>query len=458
MGGKNVYVGAVLLIGLLAALPVEAGGGQASQRACPPLTSCVFRNLTATGTLTSAGATSLNGGCFVSSGSGNTLQCSTSMSTNQNFGSGTNSQLNWGTGFISIGDGSAASPQFRVQSDTNTGLYSVGADQLGVATNGARSFNFNAIAGRLEGTTSTQRLALNAADGSSLVNGLSDMTATNTRIYLRAGGNGIELSGGNFTTGFVATALSLQTDANSGRLYWTPSATVATAPPVDLGGAPHWALQQRSYGVDMGTEGGGSAPTWSNTPKLAGAAVTFTITDAAVATSTVVATGGWGTWDSRDSNTAAAAASKSDFLTTPFLTLARRPRWCQRVLVPNTSSIRVWAGLATAVAGSSDTPATSSVAFRFSTAAGDTNWAWCTGAGTVACTATTAVPTAAGDLLCIDCREGSACTWWINGVAVTRQTASLPVSTTKVGALYSVEALAASSRSLRAGHISIETN
>jgi len=73
-------------------------------------------------------------------------------------------------------DGTAAAPAWSWWNDTNTGIYRIGADQIGVSTAGVRSFNFNATAGTLEGTTSSADLVLNSITGARLRYVLSSVT------------------------------------------------------------------------------------------------------------------------------------------------------------------------------------------------------------------------------------------------------------------------------------------
>lgn len=71
-------------------------------------------------------------------------------------------------GVVWLGPGSIGAPSLAFAADSNTGLYNTGADQLGVQTGGARSFNFSATAGKLEGITSTPALLLDNSSGACL--------------------------------------------------------------------------------------------------------------------------------------------------------------------------------------------------------------------------------------------------------------------------------------------------
>ncbi len=114
-----------------------------------------------TGTLNQTGSTaSIANQCITVSGGVTTFSCAPQTSTNQGISMGSNGVVNASAGFISMGVGSFGVPQIYFQGDNNTGFYWVGADQIGITTGGARSFNFNATSGTLEGTTSSGALSL----------------------------------------------------------------------------------------------------------------------------------------------------------------------------------------------------------------------------------------------------------------------------------------------------------
>ena len=74
---------------------------------------------------------------------------------------------------ISVGDGSVTAPAVNFSADTNTGLYRIGADNLGVAIAGAKAAEFD----------SSGNLVLNSKN----LTGVADFTATGT-LTLPAGG------------------------------------------------------------------------------------------------------------------------------------------------------------------------------------------------------------------------------------------------------------------------------
>jgi predicted small integral membrane protein len=79
--------------------------------------------------------------------------------------------------------------------------------------------------------------------------------------------------------------------------------------------------------------------------------------------------------------------------------------------------------LSSAAPTASDTLSANNMAmFRFSTAASDTVWQACTADGTTQTCTSTAVPPVAyqAQVLSIDCREGTSCVFWIDGVAAYR--------------------------------------
>jgi hypothetical protein len=166
--------------------------------------------------------------------------------------------------------------------------------------------------------------------------------------------------------------------------------------------------------------------------------------------------------DVRTSVTTAAAASTSTAIASAaFVRRDHGFRWCQVLAASAKSNARFWFGLSTALPGASDTPAaTDFIAFRSSTAAGDTNLQICSKDGaTQSCTDTTAslsTGTASPQTLCIDCRESGACTAWVDGAAKVRKTSNLPTLTTKLAPFFTVETLAASALTLYAGPVTVE--
>lgn len=384
-------------------------------------------------------------------------------STSGAYQSGSN--CNGGGGCFTAGPGTAPLPAFSFILDPNTGLYNTAADQLGVSVAGARSFNFTSTAGVLDGTSANAKLTLNDVTGSEL---------NYSGTLFRLAGGSATLSGGGLSiastraplTFASSTASTLQIDSNTGRGYWQNSATVATSPPFDFGGGMQPVLQKRTYVIDVGMVSA-AAPTFQAPPRSSAGTVTVAVVDGAAANG-ALAGATPNLQNFRVSNNSAALGNISSLdSSSDWIDIGAGPRWCQRVALGNNpgaalSSIRAWVGMASALPGASNAPATHNVSFRFSTSAGDTAWQYCYGAGATTCATTGVIPqdNSAGlgafDTLCIDCREGSACTWWVNGVAKARQTSGLPSSA--MSPIYSVENIAAASRWLGAGSISVELN
>ncbi len=433
--------------------------------------------------LKTLGSVNLGNGCvLVNTGAGTTqFSCAPFMATNQNFSSGANSILSWGAGFVSMGVGSAAIPQVYFSGDTNNGFYSPAADNIGVTTNGTRSFVFNATAGVLEGPTTANKLTLGAT--SSLTTADSTVSAGTSNVTLNPGSGYIDAFGplrnttasvgvtvddpdGFQLVGVIATAMAgrakaFQSNSTDGRVYWAPTTPTAQTPPIDIGGFPHPVMQRHVFGLDMGFESSATPTFYPATPRLGGASATVTVVDAAASATQAIGANPV-TYDARTSVTTAAIASISTVITSAFIRRATQsPRWCQKVSLSTAANIRVWLGIASALPGSNDSPATSHEAFRYSTTAGDSKWQACYGNGVgTTCVDTGVAPSALTttfDTLCIDCIEGgtTACVWWVNGVAKLRQTAGLGAGYPLLP-FYSVEARAASAVTLYAGNSSVE--
>jgi len=361
------------------------------------------------------------------------------------------------------GAGSATVPSFTFTSDSNTGLYSVGADQIGVTTGGVRGFNFSATPGYLEGTTSTPKLILDGITGASLAYSVSSVAVASNVVIINAGTSGVKMTPNGAATAWTSGTYfpAVLVDANDGRSFWTKAAPSAVNPPIDIGGNPHPVLQRHVFGLDMGFESNATPTFYPATPRVGGAAATVTVVDAAVATTQAIGANPL-TFDARGSVTGAVAGSISSVITSLFIRRATQsPRWCQKVSMSTGANIRVWAGLASALPGSTDNPANSALSFRYSTTATDTKWMACYANGvSTTCVDTgvaPAVTTATFDTLCIDCIEGgtTACTWWVNGIAKVRQTTGLAAGY-PLAPYYSVEARAAAAVTLNAGNSSVE--
>ena len=126
------------------------------------------------------------------------------------------------------------------------------------------------------------------------------------------------------------------------------------------------------------------------------------------------------------------------------------------------TSVRYWIGLFASTPAASDDPTIEGIGFRFSTNASDSNWqAWSndgSGGGTV--TDTGVAIGGAGtafDLRFICDSDGTTVDFYISSVWVARHTTNLPTSTTVLNYGLYVTALSASSRALRWGRITLES-
>lgn len=133
--------------------------------------------------------------------------------TNLNGGTSASSSTVWGgggawvsgvAGAWTVGNGTAGAPSFSFASDPNTGVYSGGADDIVIATNGI---------GRFEISTNTvlTSLPVIAPDGSAGSPAYGFFNDTNTGAY-RGGADDIRFAaGGVFAGGFVLNGATTQT-------------------------------------------------------------------------------------------------------------------------------------------------------------------------------------------------------------------------------------------------------
>jgi hypothetical protein len=171
---------------------------------------------------------SIGNGCISSVTGVTKLSCGPFLATNQNLSAGANSVLNWSAGFINYGDGTAAAPQLRSNTDTTTGLYRTGASQIGVTTAGARSFNFTATAGKLEGVTATPTLTLDNSSGSCLNYTGASLCVTSNSITA-SGTTGFNISAGTPFTIQSKPIISGSTPTISSGFGTSPSVTAGTS-------------------------------------------------------------------------------------------------------------------------------------------------------------------------------------------------------------------------------------
>ena len=317
--------------------------------------------------------------------------------------------------------------------------------------------------------------------------------ASSGSVGIRGTGAGIGVEGTNFYTGTsshvnvgpsahlffdsyaTATALPAATFRGftgvSGNNTLYSSDAAAWAP---LGTAPHPVLERRVFSLQQAAAG---APQWryNVSPQIRGAAWNLTVGAcvSSPANAGLLVTGlRGGASISAESATCTTTAVANNVqgvhvgadVLMPF---GRRFMWCGTVggITTNTS-VRVIAGQSKLAqfTGPADAPTLAGAWFRYSTAAGDTNWMLCTSDGVSAATCTStgvavagAGVAAVGDSLCIDQLEGTAVTAWVNGRARLRVTTNITTSEATTGTVGAVvQTLTAGARVADLGNWSIE--
>jgi hypothetical protein len=173
-----------------------------------------------TGTTTSGTTANFVSGVFTTQVSGTTVTGTTSNFTSGNFATLSGATATFTSGVIALG--TATNPSLSFVGDPNTGIYSTGADQLAVATNGTGRLFIDASGRLLVGTSTsynapsiigTQTASSNqihsavAGSGSQLIAEWSTSTAT--------GGSSLKLAKSNSGTVGTHTALSVNQDIGS---------------------------------------------------------------------------------------------------------------------------------------------------------------------------------------------------------------------------------------------------
>lgn len=469
MRGKNVCAAAVRTIAVFAMVSAGVGwaDGQASVRGdrCTGQ-HCRVKTLEATSTKTTG---AYSWGVKVTGGICLDTPCTARFISSGgafHFINGVTSYLlvNPGVSLSSVNvwrgpDGTAATPAFGFTSDPNTGLFSSSADNIGVALGGTEAFRFRS-GGYLSNGSLNATLTLNDGTGAVLQYATSMITLDGSSVTISPAANGTTIAGQAPTTFYTSGARKLNADSYTGGLYWQQSAVAASTPAFDLGGKAHPVLQRRTYVIDVGTESS-AAPTWAPAPRTGGTTATVTVSET-TAGATTAGTSPF-VFDFRTSTTSTVAGNIASVTgASTGVKLNRGPRWCQRVMPGSViTAVRFWAGLASALPTASDTMTGDGVLFRFSTVAGDSKWQFCTRDGaTQTCTDTgVAVAASTPAVLCADCREGSACTAWVNGVARTRKTTNLPNVATNMNPLWTVETTAGgTARTIGVSSASVEFN
>lgn len=110
-------------------------------------------------------------------------------------------------------DGSAAAPSITFDSDTDTGLYRIGANNLGVALNGVKAVDIGTAATAITGTLTTSGALTVTSGGATVTAGGLTVTAGGATVTAGGvvvsaggtGGRGIDVTGTNAGQGIRAT-------------------------------------------------------------------------------------------------------------------------------------------------------------------------------------------------------------------------------------------------------------
>lgn len=289
-----------------------------------------------------------------------------------------------------------------------------------------------------------------------------------------SGGTQVLLSGGLYLTNFALPASFTAPSANPNAVTVVSETTMARAYMADgntwteIGGGRHPVLNARLYQIDMSSAG---AFAWHVAPRIGGTAMSVTETCNAVVDNAQLsnAVGESGTFTRTGRSCATSAVSSNVASVSGGANSSsgfgagsnNRFRMCGRAQLDALTSVRfLWGQMPTAVlAAPTDTPTAMGAWFRFSSAAGDTNWMICTSdsASPATCTST-GVAAVAGTaaLLCIDKRESGAVTAWVNGAAPTRQTSNIPASGAGATVGFTTMTLSAAVRTATSSNISLE--
>jgi hypothetical protein len=125
---------------------------------------------------------------------------------------------------VQAGAGSAALPSFVMGSDTNTGFYNIGADQLGISTGGTLRVTVSTTA-----VTSTLPLRVN--DGSAAAPSHSFSGYTDSGLYTNAGAVHVA-TGGVSRCSFSASGVAASVDMSTTGLLTCGTLRINTAPTV----------------------------------------------------------------------------------------------------------------------------------------------------------------------------------------------------------------------------------
>jgi microcystin-dependent protein len=142
-----------------------------------------------TGTTTTGTTANFISGVFTTQVSGTTVTGTTSSFTNGNFATLSGATTTFTSGITA--SGTVTNPSLSFQGDPNTGIYSPGADQLAVATNGVERVEFGTtevvfndggadIDFRIEGDTKANLFKVDAGADTVIIDGLTHPSADGT--------------------------------------------------------------------------------------------------------------------------------------------------------------------------------------------------------------------------------------------------------------------------------------
>ena len=161
-----------------------------------------------TGTTTTGTTANFASGVFTTQISGVTITGTTVSTTTGNFTSLTGTTATITSGIIA--SGTAALPSLAILSDPNTGIYSPGADQLAVATNGTSRLSIDANGKVGVGTASPAQLLHVSGSGTQAIRLENTLGTGNVNLELK-------LTNGTFTTGLNSSSIFY--DDTAGREY-----------------------------------------------------------------------------------------------------------------------------------------------------------------------------------------------------------------------------------------------
>lgn len=397
------------------------------------------------------------------------------------FSNAVGSTLCWSTSCLEVNSdgvslnmsGTPVHPALTFSQDAaqDTGLYRIDENQLGIAVGGARAFAFVGP-GSLAGQDSTSALLLQTnlarLDGAGSTVSCTPSTCTATNASAAQPGFVVKMAAGQ--TGEAQTwqdnagtkqavltktgglALSLGTDESLTNLR------TATAPLEALYGSGLWLRNafQPHFGATRRWGGVSQTNPSDSTLVAFGPMVAPTVLGTAAASSADSA---------RMMVSYTTAAVANDLAGWSGSYAQTRPSYGPSYAVSvrthsDITSTRIWVGWTNAALTADTNNSNHLCAFRYSTAAGDTNWQACRSNGTAqACTDTTvAVAASTTYELAIDGQVSGRCSFYVNGVLRATTTSGSTSSAVTVGPQTTVETLAAAARAIHIGSAMLEQN